>query len=272
MLCVGDSLTSGFYCYGTKHHPYSRRLEKLLRRHIHAHHRLELVHKFDQLISDLDQVPSKTDPHVSEFRSELSQEVTVEVREIGLDGEITENMVKRFSNILKKSDEKWDIIAVMGGTNDLAKRWNPKDVINNLKSLLSLAKNHGAKTVAMTVPRTKIEDKSDFFVTNKHSVNTMLRGKECGLAYDCLLDVGKLIAPGTEPNFQDLYDDKIHFTPVGYDRIADIMFDLLCKTPGMLFDWSPMEDEKHRDFDKSINEHPQRGCTKKCSDIFCFLG
>lgn len=272
MLCVGDSLTSGFYCYGTKHHPYSRRLEKLLRRHIQAWHRLELVNKFDQLISDLDHVPSKTDAQVWEFRSELSKEVTVEVREIGRDGDITENMVKRLSNFLGKNDDKWDIIAVMGGTNDIAKRWNPKDVIKNLKSLLSLAKDHGAKTVAMTVPRTKIEKKSDFFITNKHSVNTMLRGKEFGLSYDCLLDVGKLIAPGTERNFQDLYDDKIHFTPVGYDRIADIMFDLLCNTPGMLYDWSSIEDKKLGDFDRSINEHPQRGCTKMCSDIFCCFG
>lgn len=264
MLCVGDSLTSGFYCYGTKHHPYSRRLEKLLRRHLHAHHRLELVDKFDQLISDLGHPPSKTEPHVLEFRSELSQEVTVEVREIGLDGDITENMVKRLTNFLKNNDDKWDIIAVMGGTNDIAKRWNPKDVLKNLKSLLSLAKHHGAKTVAMTVPRTKTEDKSDFFISNKHSVNTMLREKDFDLEYDCLLDVDERISPETELNFQDLYDDKIHFKPAGYDRIADIMFDLLCNTRGMLFEWSSSGD-----LDRLICENPQRGYRKKCSDIFC---
>jgi len=267
MLCIGDSLTSGFYCYGTQHHPYSRRLERRLRRHIHTQHRLALVKKFDLLISNLDHVPSKTDSAILEFRSWLSQEVTVEVREIGLDGDITENMVKRLTDFLKKHDDKWDIIAVMGGTNDIAKRWNPKDVIKNLKSLLSLSKNHGAKTVAMTIPRKKIEEKSDF-VTKKHSVNTMLRGKEFGLEYDCLLDVDKLIAPGEVRNFQDLYDDNYHFKPVGYDRIADIMFDLLSTTPGMLFDWSSIEDQKVSDFDRM--NIPRREV--QCSDIFCCSG
>lgn len=60
--------------------------------------------------------------------------------------------------ILRYEDKVYDVVIIMGGTNDLADRHvKVDDIINNLEGIHRLALATGAKTVAITVPESNAQ-------------------------------------------------------------------------------------------------------------------
>ena len=67
-------------------------------------------------------------------------------------------MLQDHPEILRYEDKVYDVVIIMGGTNDLADRHvKVDDIINNLEGIHRLALATGAKTVAITVPESNAQ-------------------------------------------------------------------------------------------------------------------
>ncbi|KAM0231156.1 hypothetical protein ACHAPO_008772 [Fusarium lateritium] len=114
ILCFGDSLTSGYFCQGMMSHPYADKLEDRL---------------------------TGTFP-----------EVDFEIVVNGYPGDAASS--ERFSNRVKSAwrGRIYDWTIVLGGTNDIAFSIPPEIIFSSLKKTYDLARDKGAKVLALTVP------------------------------------------------------------------------------------------------------------------------
>jgi len=77
----------------------------------------------------------------------------LEVNERGQDGERTMQMEQRLPHVMNSIGKNIGLVIILGGTNDLAVRWNSwDDVVESLSRLHQLAHARGAKTIAITMP------------------------------------------------------------------------------------------------------------------------
>jgi len=195
MLCVGDSLTSGYHHFGLCHDPYSNHLKKLLQNHL--------------------------------------KDLKVEVIEIGSDGYRTDQILEQFDAFLKQCEtkkEKWDCIAILGGTNDIGYKIKANIITKNLAALHKAARDHGAKNVALTIPRVNHDKLEKQFESKCEVIRQFLLSS---LKCDLVVDIYKEIDP-KDKNDNKLWDDLLHFTKKGYEKFAEIIFASMIKTPGFL--------------------------------------
>jgi len=68
----------------------------------------------------------------------------------GVPGELAQYMLSRLVTLLGK--KSYDIIIILGGTNDIGWSIDPLQIFENLRRLWMTAKESGAKVVACTVP------------------------------------------------------------------------------------------------------------------------
>jgi hypothetical protein len=64
-------------------------------------------------------------------------------------GETSGEMIKRLPKLLAVSS--FNIIAILGGTNDIAFK-DESEILTNLKKLHTIAKDAGSQTVVITLP------------------------------------------------------------------------------------------------------------------------
>ncbi len=69
----------------------------------------------------------------------------------GAAGEVTFEGVRRLPGVLEK--EKPDLVILCHGGNDMLRRFNPADTEQNLRTMISLAKNTGADVILIAVPK-----------------------------------------------------------------------------------------------------------------------
>jgi len=69
----------------------------------------------------------------------------------GLAGEVTFEGVRRLPSVLKK--EKPDLVILCHGGNDMLRRFNPAETEQNLRAMISLAKEAGADVILIAVPK-----------------------------------------------------------------------------------------------------------------------
>eukprot|EP01137_Pigoraptor_chileana_P003748 Opistho-2@44412 len=197
ILCFGDSLTEGFTRGGMKMKPYSRVLKSLL---------------------------DATAPAGWSF----------EVENKGRSGEAAiEEMERRLPNILQRraaSNERIDWVVILGGTNDIGSGSNSDEIIGALKNLHASSHNHGARTIALTIPETDYEEISHSHKLIRLDTNNMLR--EYALSSEnkvLLLDLAALIPYHSLDDGERaaLWDDGLHFTEAGYDRIGEAVYKVL---------------------------------------------
>jgi lysophospholipase L1-like esterase len=117
LLALGDSLTEGYYNYGSEFHPYTRRLGELLGR----------------------------------------GERTVRIVNAGVSGDIVTGpcMLQRLQKHLwnaHETNEHFHWVLIMAGINDIGGRQkNPAEVFEAYQALVHAAHQHGAHIFVMTL-------------------------------------------------------------------------------------------------------------------------
>lgn len=197
ILALGDSLTAGYYNHGWGHRPYATHLKDLFE----------------------------------------SANISVDIDQRGVSGErVVPNMVDRLRNFLK-NEPLYDWIIILGGTNDLADEvLGDKIFKQGLEPMYELCLNHAptkTKLVAMTV----IENSYDIPTNNddkdRQVLNSMIRdyvAQTNDQERICLVDLDKGIPYHSASNDEErkqIWDDGVHLTPAGYDRMAVLIFDAI---------------------------------------------
>jgi tRNA A22 N-methylase len=114
-------LTHGYHFRGYKQHPYSIKVNELLKAN---NHNYEVISLF------------KIQPKVFEH---------------GKNGEVTKNMFERAKEIFQ-NDSNYKCVIILGGTNDLAYKLTGEEIFQNLKEIHQFFLNKGIPTVCVTIP------------------------------------------------------------------------------------------------------------------------
>jgi len=190
IIAFGDSLTEGYLNGGRKFYPYSTKLEE------------------------------KLNSYFNWTRFEVLNE--------GISGECAfTEMVTRLPKVLDRIGDRADLVIILGGTND----YNKLDCINRINvaheviTLHKIVHKRGLRSVLVTIPEcSKFNKKCD---ENRVRVNDKLRSYASKHKKNTLLcDLGKFMPLRNMSSFDRkiYWDDKVHPSKVGYDKIAALLF------------------------------------------------
>jgi lysophospholipase L1-like esterase len=206
ILCFGDSLTKGHYPLSRKeggprvfYKPYSMRLQMLL----------------DNAVG-------------------LGK---IQVINVGIDGEHTDNMSKRMPRELAKynSNNKNNVglAIILGGTNDMVRGPSAGGVSANLDAVHAAAHRAKAFTIAITLPalhwiKDLPESQKKRLDVNSHLRDFQLSNSSRVIG---LLDLeNRWIPQDDETNRVYWSFDRAHFSEQGYFQIGDLLFSIVSTT------------------------------------------
>ncbi|CAF5007389.1 unnamed protein product [Rotaria sp. Silwood1] len=197
ILAIGDSLTAGYYNYGQSFHPYATHLTNLLE----------------------------------------SANIPVKIHQQGVSGEkVLPSMVNRLHSLLEKN-VSYDWVIILGGTNDLGWGFSAENIFKKgLQPMYDMCLNHSqskVKLAVMTVIENAVYSPTDAKDHNRQELNRMIRDYVAN-ANDqdriCLVDLDRGIpyhSVNDRKERQRIWDDSIHLTAAGYDRMATLIFDTI---------------------------------------------
>lgn len=195
ILCIGDSLTWGYYYRGYKKYPYSNDLEK----HLKEYYKIE----------------------------------NIKLIEKGVNGErVVNNMEKRLKKLLKKN--KYSYVILLGGLNDLVDimtcEKNVKDIMISFENMYKLLDNsiYIIKFFHITIPYCKIDDRSECLEykkvkedinnkiitelkSNKRYIIDINNYEKYKINYLCLNNEER----------KTYWDDELHLNREGYKLLAE---------------------------------------------------
>lgn len=196
ILAFGASLTEGYYFSGLRFHPYAIRLGQLLR-------------------------PSF---------------LAVDIENAGVSGEavLSSTMLPRLKQLLSSaSNHRYDWVLLLAGTNDVMRdQQKASRVFDGFKLLISECHKHGARVLCMTLPETAVpkELPVDFerqgynrFIREELTTNSSEKDKIVVLDVDRLLPYHAL----SPDERKKIWDDEVHLTPKGYDRLGELIYEAL---------------------------------------------
>ncbi|XP_065656805.1 uncharacterized protein LOC101234615 [Hydra vulgaris] len=196
ILCIGDSITLGYYGVPKHFHPYSYKLRKLLQQ---------------------------------QFGDE------VEVTSKGVGGErVHKEMYTRLQREL--SVKRYDLVIILGGVNDLVTLdcLHTIDLFEEIRALHEIARSQNIKTVAMTILEAHVLVKKIKYMDERSfEAMRMLTNYKIRQMVD---DMTSLCDTSLKFPFSSLpWDmqkklwstDKVHPTPEGYDILGEIVFDCI---------------------------------------------
>jgi len=195
-------LTYGYYEGGRSKFPYSHRLGQL----------------FDHQKED------------------IFQKMNFEFVNAGICGEKAVSMAPRLNAMLSqasKEKKSFDVAIILAGTNDICRQILTGHIISQLKQLHSQCHTNNIDTIALTIPELafELESKGEY-QRNRQKVNQELSsfGKQNEKKM-AVIDLSTEIPYFSlkEEERQQIWDDGVHFTQAGYQRLADIIFPVLKK-------------------------------------------
>ena len=156
------------------------------------------------------------------------------------------SMARRLPQILGNSS-RFDWVIILGGTNDVAhvknfgdddsfmnqliNVWKPR-IVRDIEVLHDTAHKYGARTILLTIPETAYEAWPNFKTLwiMRRGINQDLREyarRSQGNTVLCDLAL-KLPRHSISPQAQAiLWNDHLHLTPYGYDKMAEIIYQCL---------------------------------------------
>lgn len=194
VLCFGDSITKGYYCYGCQYHPYSNKLEHYLKEHYG--------------LKD------------------------IKITSSGVNGEVVhDQMEKRLKETL--AADRFDYVIILGGLNDLAYHDTEEGIdliVGSFRNMYKLLDDntHVKKFIHITVPYCKHDTISEY-KTCKDDLNNKILGLHSDKRYTVDLSDHnryKFNYLLIDEELRKVYwDDNLHFTPDGYDLLAKCVFE-----------------------------------------------
>ncbi|KAK0108547.1 hypothetical protein ONS95_003347 [Cadophora gregata] len=185
ILCFGDSLTEGYSMYGMHWSPYSKTLQTAL-------------------------------------EEQLGSEWKVEIETDGVSGQLVTTGFRRRMEGLYRADRTrespFDWVIFLGGTNDLAYSILPTKIYDEIEAITALPLETGAQVLTLTVPECGV--KSAKLDGRRGELNRLI--KEDGRENVYALDLHALIPYHSMPEAErdEIWDDGLHFTPTGYERVG----------------------------------------------------
>jgi lysophospholipase L1-like esterase len=191
-----DSLTKGYYNYGMEYHPYSI----ILNKHLEENNLSDKYFVYDS----------------------------------GVNGETSLSMRSRIN--LELETCKYEIVIILAGTNDLG-RYKSEDICANLKAIHETALKTCKYTIAVTVPCATLDAKSEEedwgkYQNNKKMLNLMIKEfveQNDRIELVDLYEIMNVNSYTTEEEVKKIWDDRLHFTPHGYDTFAGAVWPVLQK-------------------------------------------
>lgn len=195
-LAVGDSLTAGFHHHGLSFRPYALRLTELF----------------------------------------AQQHIPIDVNEQGRSGEqVVPAMVQRLDTLLNGKDaRRYDWVLILGGTNDLAFRKSAETIFNEglqkMYDMVLQSNDQTTRLAVITVIDNGYYTREDPRDRQRQILNELIRQyarQSEQTKRICLIDFDEEISFHRVQNIDErqvLWDDQIHLTARGYDRMAEIIF------------------------------------------------
>ncbi|KAJ6107851.1 SGNH hydrolase [Penicillium sp. IBT 18751x] len=185
ILCFGDSLTSGYYRYGLKYHPYAIKLTAIL----------EAEFPTTKIHLEVDGLPGDEVTHpAGEFLPRIRDQC---------------------------AKTKFDWVIILGGTNDLGVGQRVDLIYHALEDCWNVALSSGAKVLAMTVP--ECAAKLDSLDTKRNTLNSHILKRESEQIH--VIDLHSKIPyhSATEAFQREMFDDGLHLTAMGYDLMGTVV-------------------------------------------------
>jgi lysophospholipase L1-like esterase len=143
-------------------------------------------------------------------------------------------MRARLQKLLEHPATQYKQACILGGLNDLSSFTDQHNVtMANLTAMVEQLLAHGCETVVLcAVPLCHLDTLIDMpsYRERKVTLNISIRKLAADLAPRVLLcDVAAQLPYPTLPEERrrEVWDDHLHFTPEGYDELADLIFDTL---------------------------------------------
>lgn len=186
ILAFGDSLTKGYYLNGYKYHPYSIKLNQLLKEN-----------NFNY-----EAIPS------------------------GINGETTDKMIDRIEYLLADNSKiKFNIVIIYAGANDMHFR-SAVEIAKNIISIHKLVIESGLKSILVTLPENEVDDIYKWYGEKRVEINEILKKEIKNLPNILLCDLDQELKYSKMKKDEKklIWDDNIHYTPEGYNLLGNIIF------------------------------------------------
>ena len=146
------------------------------------------------------------------YPSVLSDLTGLEVINEGVSGEVTEDGLSRFSEVIFETQP--DLVILLEGGNDILRGKNLQQTKHNLSSMISIAHDQGIQVVLIAVPAKNIFSSTAKFYT------------ELAEEHDIILDRTLVASLLKDHQYKS---DPIHFNKAGYRVMAESIKQLLIK-------------------------------------------
>ncbi len=184
ILCFGASITAGWSQLGSRYYPYANTLEARLK----------------------EALPNRN--------------FSVQVDGLPGDTVMYGQYSKRLRSLVNTASSPFDFILIQGGGNDLAMCGEPKDIVEALREVWSIAFEAGSVVIALTV--TKTVGANDGLARRYDALNELIVNEENEKLYS--VDVSNMLPPATKDNIMisKIYDrDGVHLGKKGYEMMGD---------------------------------------------------
>ena len=190
ILCFGASITAGYHRHGLAYHPYAIRLKQRLQQYY------------------------------------LSRKIEIEIDAVPGDRVIGGRYANRLEKRCRDGVKKFDYMLIQGGGNDLLQGSSPEEVFEGLKNLWKIALDSGAHVLGLTI--TKIAGPSEAIQARYGTLNALIINHI--VPGFLSVDVCRALPWPTDSTKQrQIWDDGLHFTPLGYNVIGDTIAETLLK-------------------------------------------
>lgn len=187
-IAIGDSLTVGYTALAGFHidvFPYTEFLEQIL---------------------------------ADEMSKKGLHQVDVSLKNLGVNGDTTWGMLKRFD--LQVIRENPDYVIIWGGINDLYISKEPSDVFNNLKKMYEKARRSAIEPIACSMTSVR---GFNSYIPKILEVNDLIR-EYCGMEGIPLADLFSATSDESGGLMESYSSDGVHLNELGYRKVATTIY------------------------------------------------
>ena len=155
---------------------------------------------------------------VDRMLSKKALSFKVEFLNRGIVGELTDDMVDRFSRDVL--EPRPDAVIILGGSNDLGWGRDPSSVAENLTEMYDEALKSGIQPVSCTVPSVRGYDEG---IQPRLTLNGLIKQRSEALGIICV-DLFSATADSAGRLREAFSNDGLHLSPSGYEALAEAIF------------------------------------------------